>query len=139
MTDIGARIMCKTNDLKKFNIYNNYDFVVKEGNKETITLLHEKIGLIKIPTELIKDNFDFSYARTIYNLQGATIGSYYFSPEDHEYINPRMAYTIISRLRLGKGNREHTETPLLNEYMASLPKKRINENVLDTLMKNAFR
>ena len=122
MTDIGARIMCKTNDLKKFNIYNNYDFVVKECDKKIISLLHEKIGLIKIPTELIKDNFDFSYARTIYNLQGATIGSYYFSPEDYEYINPRMAYTIISRLR-GKGNRENKPSALLNEYLTEMKEK----------------
>ena len=120
--DVGAKIMCKTNDLKKLRIYNNYNFVVREyvqgdrRSKDKVTLEHEMIGQVNIDREDIEKYFEYSYARTIYNLQGSTIGSYYFAEEDLDWIDGRMGYTIISRLK-GQATRRTNKQVALNKYL----------------------
>ena len=99
--DIGAKLICTTNDLKKYDIYNKYCFTVKEIKNDKIILHNKEFNLdVELTEEQIDKNFDYSYARTIYNLQGQTINSYYWANEDNYWLNGRMAYTIISRLRI---------------------------------------
>jgi hypothetical protein len=45
-------------------------------------------------------HWKLAYARTLYNIQGDDTASFYMAPEDIKWFtNPRMAYTLISRLR----------------------------------------
>jgi len=97
--DIGTKLICITNDLRKYDIYNKYCFTVKEINNDKIILHNEEFNLdLELTEEQINKNFDYSYARTIYNLQGQTINNYYWATEDNKFLDGRMAYTIISRL-----------------------------------------
>ena len=89
ITDPGVPLICKTNDLREFDIYNN--FVM---NREELPP--------EITDEMIRNPKFFlpAYARTLYNVQGDSIRSFYVVPEDmHWFLNPRMAYTLISRLK----------------------------------------
>ena len=82
--DADVPLICKTNDLRKHNIYNN--FLV---TRDELTL----------DDETIDKHFEPAYARTLYNLQGDEVKSFYVAPEDlHWFTNNRMAYTLISRL-----------------------------------------
>lgn len=106
MESSGCKVICKTNHLRDFGIYNNYclEVVEKDKDKQTITL-KDQIKSYTIPLKKYrkfnnkKSWFKPSYARTIYSLQGATINSYYTAPEDVKFFNyGPIAYTIISRL-----------------------------------------
>jgi hypothetical protein len=84
ITDDDVPVMCITNDLRKHDMYNNFLFKSQE-----------------IPVELLENEkyFRVAYARTLYNLQGDETKSFYVAPEDMKwFLNPRMAYTLISRL-----------------------------------------
>lgn len=83
ITDDDVPVMCITNDLRKHDMYNNFLFKSQE-----------------IPVDLLeKGYFRVAYARTLYNLQGDETKSFYVAPEDMKwFLNPRMAYTLISRL-----------------------------------------
>ena len=81
--DDGIPMMCITNDLRKHEIYNNFLFMSQD---------------IKVSLK----NFRVAYARTLYNMQGDECKSYYMAKEDLKWFtNPRMAYTLISRLKTG--------------------------------------
>jgi len=161
MTDIGLEVICKTNDFKEDNIYNNFTFIIVDNsdgkikliNKDDIEYYKKYIEKIECPISLQKTNkniyktecnhlfsksliewlknnencplcrhsikmyeipiddflkknkeeqfinFDISYCRTIYNLQGQTIKSYYYCDEDKFFLENETAYTIISRLK----------------------------------------
>jgi hypothetical protein len=78
----GVKLICKDNDLRDKNIYNNMMF-----DSETID-------------EDDLKHFKLAYARTLYNLQGDAVESFYVAPEDMDYFTqPRFAYTLISRLK----------------------------------------
>jgi hypothetical protein len=81
--DDGVLLLCKTNDLREEGIYNN--MLVMSDNIDEDDLKH----------------FKLAYARTIYNLQGDDVRSYYLAPEDEKYFSrdSRFAYTLISRLK----------------------------------------
>lgn len=84
ITDDDVPVMCITNDLRKHDMYNNFLFKSQE-----------------IPVDLLENEkyFRVAYARTLYNLQGDETKSFYVAPEDMKwFLNPRMAYTLISRL-----------------------------------------
>jgi hypothetical protein len=82
--DPGVPLICKTNDLRKHNIYNN--FLVTRDE-------------LDLDDEQIDKHFEPAYARTLYNLQGDEVKSFYVAPEDLRwFVNNRMAYTLISRL-----------------------------------------
>lgn len=75
-------MLCKTNELRAKEIYNG--FIVRSNE-------------IK-PED--KHNFKPAFARTLYNLQGDQVKSYYIAPEDiHWFAQSRSAYTLISRLK----------------------------------------
>ena len=99
-TDVNALIMCKTNDLRDKEIYNNYVFKVVESNKDNVKLFNVDFkDYVELSKEEINKHFDYAYARTLYNIQGQTINSYYWAEEDDFWLDGRSAYTIISRLR----------------------------------------
>ena len=84
MDDPDVPIMSITNDLRHKNIYNNFLFQSQDIPKE---LKNEKY-------------FRPAYARTLFNMQGDEATSYYMAPEDIKwFLNPRMAYTLISRIK----------------------------------------
>lgn len=104
--DIGAKIICKTNDFSNIGLYNNFDCVV-QSNCGKIVSLYDGETIFKIPIEdfLSKSNgsylFDYGYARTLHSVQGESLNSFYYPEEDliWSWINGRMAYTLISRLK----------------------------------------
>jgi len=85
ITDPDVPVMCITNDLRKKGMFNNFLFKSQEIDPEILT--DEKY-------------FRPAYARTLYNMQGDDCKSYYVAPEDIDwFLNPRMAYTLISRIK----------------------------------------
>jgi hypothetical protein len=85
INDDDVPVMCITNDLREHDMFNNFFFLSQEI--EPSLLNNEKY-------------FKPAYARTLYNMQGDDCGSYYVAPEDlHWFCNPRMAYTLVSRLK----------------------------------------
>ena len=87
-TDTNPPMICNNNDLREKHIYNN--FLMKRNEIEEDDLKH----------------FSLAYSRTLYNLQGDSVSSFYVAPEDMDwFLNGRMAYTLISRLK-----NKHTST-----------------------------
>ena len=100
LCDIGAKVICKTNALRQFNIYNNMCFVVKEINPTTI-IIETETTTHSIPITKFKRKkyFDFAYALTLYAVQGSSLGSFHYCEEDIKFLNGRSLYTLISRLK----------------------------------------
>jgi hypothetical protein len=96
--DVGCKIVCKTNELKDKNIYNNFYYHVKKVDGEDI-IISDGIDDIEINMYQLEKNFDLGYCRTLYNIQGESIKSFYFAMEDINFINGRSLYTLISRLK----------------------------------------
>ena len=94
--DSGAKIICKTNKLAEYNIYNNFCFIVDKIVGDTI---HFNCGTT-LPLKELKKKcyFDYSYARTLYSVQGQSLNNFYYALEDISYLNGRGLYTLISRL-----------------------------------------
>jgi len=101
MSDIGARLILKTNNLRDKNMYNNTIFLVDKVIKDDVYL--KIYGLDNSKHYIIKkyelDNFKFAYALTLYGVQGDSIKSFYFPKKDKSFISPRSVYTLISRLK----------------------------------------
>jgi hypothetical protein len=98
--DNGAKVICKSNKLRDYGIYNNFEFTIKEKNEDNIILNNVKLNIdytIK-HKELIKF-FIPAYAKTLYNVQGQTLKSFYFAEEDINILDGRRLYTLISRLK----------------------------------------
>ena len=96
--DKGCKVVCKSNKLRNFNLYNNKYMTVRSKTKEEITLFNE-VEDITIPIEDFKKYFEAGYARTLYNIQGQSVKSFYFCIEDIYLLNNRALYTLISRLK----------------------------------------
>ena len=96
--DIGCRVVCKTNDLKDKNIYNNFYYTIKEKDDYDI-VLYDGTDDYEIDLDELKRNFELGYCRTLYNIQGESIISFYFPIEDIDYIDGRALYTLISRIK----------------------------------------
>lgn len=98
----GCLMMCKTNKLRKMNIYNNFILSVVnacDADDETVTL-RDKNAEYVIPMKKYKMFFTPAYARTLYNCQGKTLTSYHVPHKILDCFNDgRSAYTIISRLK----------------------------------------
>ncbi|MES2577062.1 MAG: AAA family ATPase [Bacteroidota bacterium] len=102
MGDVGCKVMCKTNDLREYEIYNNFILTITDKDDENITLDSN----IKIPIDQFNKKangegiFKPAYARTCYNVQGESLQSYYVPDSELKKFNTgREAYTIISRLK----------------------------------------
>ncbi len=98
MTQKGAKIIAITNDLRKLGIYNKFNYVVKENKKDKI-IITDQTEDIELTEEQINKNFNYSYARTLYSVQGETLKSLYYPDEDLYFIDGRTTYTLISRLK----------------------------------------
>lgn len=95
--DIDFKCICKTNKLREYGIYNNFVLNVTSKDSKCITLNDQFHIPIK---KFTKTFFKPAYARTLYNVQGKTLDSYYVPDEELHYFNdPRKAYTLISRLK----------------------------------------
>ena len=97
--DIGTKIICKTNELGKQNIFNNFCYEVMDCVDDMVHISNGEIGNI---TEIkIKDmkNFDYAYARTTHSVQGRTLNSFHYCIEDVKWLGGRELYTLISRLK----------------------------------------
>lgn len=80
--DKDVPVICIDNELAEKGIFNN--FLLNRDEVEDEDLPH----------------FKLAYARTLYNLQGDEVRSFYIAPEDlHWFVGNREAYTLISRLR----------------------------------------
>ena len=89
LDDPDVPMICTTNKLRDHNIFNQYQFTTQE--------IRDKIT---DPEFDMEKHFRPAYARTLYNLQGDQVKSYYIAPEDIDYFSkPREAYTIISRIK----------------------------------------
>ena len=96
--DNGAKIICKSNDLRELNIYNNFCYEVVDGDDEFITITNgnEKYEVEK---KYITKYFDYAYARTLHSVQGQTLKSFHYCIEDIDKLDGRGLYTLISRLK----------------------------------------
>tara|TARA_R100000654_G_scaffold24441_1_gene47306 strand:+ start:73 stop:3288 length:3216 start_codon:yes stop_codon:yes gene_type:complete len=102
LLNVDTKLICLTNELRKKQVFNKYCFKVKEITDKEVILYDEVFDRdITFKHEEIRKNFDYAYARTIYNIQGQTLNSYYWggNDKDNYFLDGRMAYTIISRLR----------------------------------------
>lgn len=94
---VGCKIVCHTNELRDKDIYNNFYYTIKSVDDEiTIT---DGVDDIVISEKQLKTFFDFGYCRTLYNIQGESLSSFYFTLEDMNHIDGRALYTLISRLK----------------------------------------
>ena len=98
ITSMGSKVICISNKYKKLNIYNKFLFEVKEHEKDFI-IISDGDEEYKIPDNEFEENFNFSYARTLYSVQGETLSSFFYPNEDLYFIDGRTTYTLISRLK----------------------------------------
>jgi len=96
--DVGTKIVCKTNDLHDKKIYNNFYYSVVEIDNDDI-IISDDIDNIKISKKDFDKYFESGYCRTLYNIQGESVKSFYFPEEDMKYLNNVSVYTLISRLK----------------------------------------
>ncbi len=107
---IGLKIICKTNRFVNKGIYNNMielitkKYVIQKGRGKPKTMYELSNGTILTESQLNsktrqESNFKPAYALTTYGVQGDSISSYYYAPEDKKFIDSRLAYTVISRLK----------------------------------------
>jgi hypothetical protein len=152
--DIGAKIVCNTNFLRKKDIYNSFDFIIKAIHINENSDPEEKIydyelddGTIITEKEL-DDNFELGYAITLYKAQGQQYNSFYFPDEDLQYINGRTAYTLISRLKqeltqetIDRNNKileAHKSKEVKKEVQKSNKKHNHKQSVFDKTIKDFF-
>jgi hypothetical protein len=92
--DVGNRIVCINNELGKNDIFNGFTYTIIDSNNEYI-ITDDKT---KINIKDLK-NFDYGWAMTIYKIQGETLDSLYYAPEDVSFLKNEVLYTVISRLK----------------------------------------
>ena len=93
--DIGFKMVCKTNDLKQYDIYNNFLLVITDKDDNFIYCDN-----IKFPHDVLHEKYFIpSYAITLYGIQGDESKTFYYPDEDDFFINGRSAYTLISRIK----------------------------------------
>ena len=81
---VDMPMVCITNDLRERGIYNGFCFKASELGDDALN----------------ENWFRCGYARTLYNIQGDEVSSFYIAPEDMGwFLNGRMAYTLISSLK----------------------------------------
>ena len=98
ITSIGAKVICISNKYKKLDIFNKFTFEVIDNKKDNIIISDGYLNY-EIPENEFEDNFNFSYARTLYSVQGETLPNFFYPNEDLYFIDGRTTYTLISRLK----------------------------------------
>ena len=96
--DENTKIVCKTNDLYNKNIYNNFYYTVIEKNEDTLIITDDNENFT-ITIDEFNKYFEAGYCRTLYNIQGESIKSFFYAPEDYKFLDNVRTYTLISRLK----------------------------------------
>jgi hypothetical protein len=91
----GLKVICCNNKLSKDELYNGFIYTITDSNNDFITL--DDHYTIKVKD--YKKCFKPAYAITLHKIQGQSIKSYYYAPEDYSFITPSVAYVTISRLK----------------------------------------
>jgi hypothetical protein len=97
----GARIICKTNNLKEYNIYNKQIFdVVSFNEKLKLTNHFDNTDQYEIPLDTY-NNFDLAFGLTLYCVQGMSIDIDKISFSDIDDIKRMKGglYTALSRCK----------------------------------------
>lgn len=97
----GVKYMCTSNNFKKDGVTNKQILVfdyIKDG------YIHFIDSKFIVNEKKFYCNFDYAYAMTSYCVQGSTVMSFYFTPEDYEILNEMSncnehCYTIVSRIK----------------------------------------
>lgn len=99
--DPSVKYICKKTDKwsMKLGLYNGKEVTITESHKDKSWVKLSDGN--KIPIKMLDKYFDLGYAINIYKFQGKELTSYYWCKYDNKFLNGRVAYTIISRL---KGN-----------------------------------
>lgn len=121
---IGARIMCKTNDLREKGIYNKFMFTIKDYTDDGYILDDNT----EITDDEFENNFVSAYAVTLYCIQGSSIKSYHYPECDNYFINGRNAYTIISRLKTIDYTEKKKDKKVVKKFKKLDPEFTININ-----------
>jgi len=98
----NARVICLTNEYREQGLFNNYALKVYEKDDEFY--LYDESAKYEFTKEkflnaIKNEKFNYSYARTIYRLQGLTLNNYKWANEDNYFINNKVAYVVISRIK----------------------------------------
>ena len=113
MKQKGTKIISITNDLKKNGIYNKFLYEVSgkgigvDGNP--CIEITDGVETHNINEDQFEKCFNYSYARTLYSVQGETLKSLYYPDEDLYFLDGRTTYTLISRLKEELGDKQKTE------------------------------
>tara|TARA_R110000787_G_scaffold7343_1_gene25181 strand:- start:37 stop:1896 length:1860 start_codon:yes stop_codon:yes gene_type:complete len=101
MFDVGTKVICKTNNLSEFDIYNNFQFTVDDIDDHDIVLVSKHGVKYTLPIYKFnnKDYFDFGYCITLYAVQGSSLESFHYCIDDINYLTGCGLYTLISRLK----------------------------------------
>lgn len=97
----GMRIKCNSNKLRNKKIFNNFIFTIKKQLEDNELLLSDD-NVITLHD--LQRYFIPAYAMTAYGVQGSSLSSYHFPPEDSHFLSKsefacNLAYVIISRLK----------------------------------------
>lgn len=93
--DKGVKLLVTSNDLRDKELFNNFEVEIIESNNDLITIT----GGHNFTKKQIDKYFRLGYARTVYGVQGKSINSYYYAPEDYHFLDGETSYVIISRLK----------------------------------------
>lgn len=121
MFEPGVKIACVTNDYYETNnnVYNGHKYIVDSlaESEESIQrrIKNKKIAAkydlkLKCKNDMIvtiydkqmrklNSMFELNYCNNIHKVQGKSVKSYYWTPEDNCFITGRVAYVVISRLK----------------------------------------
>ena len=112
---INCLVRCITNDLRQYEIYNN--FILKVINKdENNIILSDEIKEYTIPIKKYIKSFVPGYARTLHSVQGSNLSNYLIctnKKDIQKFTNPRELYTLLSRFKdkksIGKYNKKNNK------------------------------
>ena len=94
---IGSKIICITNDLSKKEIFNNFDYIIKEIQIIDNEKIYKIDDDLYIDSNELYNNFKSNYAITLFKAQGEEYENFYFPDSSLKFVNGRTAYTLISR------------------------------------------
>lgn len=113
MYDPNTKVICQTNKLSNYGIYNKFCFTVVNSyeydNNEWTVELDDGDETYEISLKEFEKNFEYAYARTLHSVQGDSLKSYYFPKEDRYCLDGRFAYTLISRLKTETSRSERSK------------------------------
>lgn len=101
LSQIGTKVICKTNKFRKLKIFNNFTFIVKEHHGADI-IITDGVENYNIPIKDFNKYFEYAYCKTLHSVQGKSLESLHYAIEDIHYLDGTALYTLISRLKQEK-------------------------------------